>query len=209
MILTCNCQTISKTRYLVILDICGYAFWDILSLTAHISFLGKKLNQQPIIYIRILRNLKQDIDSKNGLSWGYDQTEIKHICDNLFNVRATYVHIWFATRIQEVDAKIQCYANSARFKNYVWLSKTWLVVIFQKLHCLRQVLSCSWICQQALSTCYLAQRHKNQKFQQHKGEINGSLLLLLPNTLSFSVLLLSWQNTREYTFVKNLTMEDD
>ena len=70
-------------------------------------------------YRLILQELKQDIDSKDGLSWGYVCTEEKYIVDKMLNFKPTYVNTVLPPRIKEVDAKIQRIANKARLENYV------------------------------------------------------------------------------------------
>ena len=85
--------------------------------TIEIGFIDKLMEMYK--YRIILRDLKQDIDSKDGLSSGYVRTEGKYIVDNMLIFRSTYVDNLLAPRIKEVDATIQRIANKARFENYV------------------------------------------------------------------------------------------
>ena len=75
-------------------------------------------------YRSILRELKQDIDSKDGLPWGYVRAVGKYSVDKMLTFRSTYVNTLLAPRIQEVDAQIQRIANEARFKICCYIQRS-------------------------------------------------------------------------------------
>jgi len=70
-------------------------------------------------YRKILRELKQELQEKAGLSVGYSHVEGKFIIDQMLNFNSKYVRSTMTPRAQEINEKIQCIANKARFENYV------------------------------------------------------------------------------------------
>ena len=70
-------------------------------------------------YRKILHELKQELEEKDGLSNGYIHVEGKFIVDQMLNFNSKYVISIMAPRAQEIDEKIQRIANKARFENYI------------------------------------------------------------------------------------------
>ena len=66
-----------------------------------------------------MRDLKQDIEHKDGLSQGYIRTEGKHIVDAMLKFRSSYIQKVFSQRTKDLDAKFQRSINIARFENNV------------------------------------------------------------------------------------------
>ena len=58
-------------------------------------------------YRRILCDLKQEIEHKDGLSQGYVRTEGKHIVDTMLKFRSSTLQKIFAPRIKDLDAQFQ------------------------------------------------------------------------------------------------------
>ena len=69
-------------------------------------------------YRQILRDLKQDMEQKDGLSGGYVQTEGKYIVDQMLTFDSSYMSSIFESRIQILDADFQPMINRSRFENY-------------------------------------------------------------------------------------------
>ena len=76
-----------------------------------------KLNEM-FKYRQVLRDLKQDIEQKDGLSEGYMRHEGKYIVDIMLPYRSSYMHQVFAERTKQLDANFQRVINKARFENY-------------------------------------------------------------------------------------------
>ena len=58
-------------------------------------------------YRRIIRDLKQEIEHKDGLSKGYVRTECKHNVDTMLKFRSSSVQKIFSPRIKHLDAQFQ------------------------------------------------------------------------------------------------------
>ena len=72
-------------------------------------------------YRQILRDLKQDMEQKDGLSGGYVQTEGKYIVDQMLTFDSSYMSSIFESRIQNLDADFQRMINKSRFEKYFFL----------------------------------------------------------------------------------------
>ena len=70
-------------------------------------------------YRRILQDLKQDFEQKNGLSPGYCRAEGKYVIEQMLNFDSSYMHNIFPARSENLDAEWQKMVNKARFENYV------------------------------------------------------------------------------------------
>ena len=70
-------------------------------------------------YRKILRELKQELEEKDGLSVGYVHVEGKFLVDQMLNFNSTYLRSIMNPRAKEIDENIQRIANKAKFENYV------------------------------------------------------------------------------------------
>ena len=66
-------------------------------------------------YRRMLCDLKQEIEHKDGLSQGYVRTKGKHIVDTMLKFRSSTLQMIFAPRIKDLEAQLQRNVNKARF----------------------------------------------------------------------------------------------
>ena len=62
-------------------------------------------------YRRILRDLKQDIEHKDGLSQGYIRTEGKHIVETIIKFRSSHLKTVFTQRTTDLGASFQQIIN--------------------------------------------------------------------------------------------------
>ena len=69
-------------------------------------------------YRQILRDLKQDIKQKDGMSSRYVRTEGSYIVDQMLTFDSNYMSSIFENSIQNLDADFQRMINKARFENY-------------------------------------------------------------------------------------------
>ena len=68
---------------------------------------------------KTIRELKQELEEKNGLSQGYNHVEGKFLVDQMLKFNSTYVKSIMTPRAKEIDETIQRVANKAKFENYI------------------------------------------------------------------------------------------